>query len=161
MNYARIGTALLALTIAGCRAGSSTVGTRPDGDGRSKLWLTASNGGDTVTLTVNYEKGKTAAPRVADIRIAHSEVLALASSVAGTSAVAAGKELTTQAPTPGLVRLVLLSRDTRELGAGTLAKLTFRRVAAGPVKLDIVMDKPVFAPPESMQGLVMGNPIEL
>lgn len=168
MKY-RIATALLALALAsGCGSGHATsasgpavLGAKPAGEGRAKLWLTAVNEKDALTLTVNYEKGATPAPRVADIRIAHSETLGLASSIAGASATMSGKELTTQEPTPGLVRLILLSRDTKELGTGELAQLKFKKGPGDHAKVDIVMDKPVFAPAEAMQGLVIGDPLEM
>jgi hypothetical protein len=158
---------LLALALAsGCGSGHATsgpavLGAKPAGEGRAKLWLTAVNEKDALTLTVNYEKGATPAPRVADIRIAHTEALGLASAIAGASATASGKELTTQEPTPGLVRLILLSRDTKELGTGELAQLKFKKGSGDHAKLDILMDKPVFAPAEAMQGLVIGDPLEM
>jgi len=158
----------LVLFIAACGSGSKTpppelsaIGVKPAGEGRPKLWLTAQETPSSVTLTVRYEKGETAAPRVADIRIAHSESLVLADSAAGAGALAAGKELTTQEPQPGVVRLVLLSRDAHELGTGELAQLNFKKNAPGPAKVDILMDRPVFAPAESMQGLAIGDPLDL
>jgi len=142
-------------------AGTSPIGQKPVGTGRSKLWLSAVPGQNAVTLTVNYEKGDPAAPRVADIRIAHSETLKLESAAAGEGATGAGKELTTQEPAANVVRLILLSKDTRELKSGALAQVTFARAQAGEAKFDILMDNPVFAPAESMQGLLIGDPLKL
>jgi hypothetical protein len=163
-----IALSLVAMLAFGCVAagdGKSTppsaaaVGAKPDGDGRAKLWLSASDAADGVVLKVNHERGSTPGARVADIRVAFSEQLELVTSKLGSGA--EGKELTVQSPQPGLLRLVLLSKDTSEMASGELVEVKFRRVAAGPAKFDLLMDKPVFAPAAAMQGLIIGEPVQL
>jgi hypothetical protein len=161
-----LGTALAAV---GCNSdpastqdpSAKVAGTKPVGAGRAKLWLTMNAGAEGVNLVVNYERGNAAGPRVADVMIAHSNSLELASSVPGDGATKAGKELTVQHPKPGVLRLVFLSRDTKEIESGELAQLSFRRSDKAPVKADLLMDKPVFAPAEAMEGLMIGDPVGL
>jgi hypothetical protein len=161
--------ACASLAFAGCStetrstppATNLEAGKRPDGEGRSKLWLTMKEHDDRVAVTVHYEAGVVARPRVADIRLAHSEALELLDATAGSSAEAAGKELTTQKPTANSIRLILLSRDTVELGSGELVRLNLKRVAKGPIKVDFMMDRAVFAPAESLEGLMIGDPVAL
>jgi len=140
---------------------NQAVGKRPEGEGRPKLWLTAKEDPDELVVTVNYEQSAIQRPRVADIRLVHSESLELVDAAVGGSASIAHKELTTQTPQPGLIRLILLSRDTVELGSGELVRLRMKRVAKGPVKVDFLIDKPVFAPAESLEGLLIGDPVAL
>jgi hypothetical protein len=169
MANTRLVIATLLFGAFGCSASPSSppanerpaTGAKPAGTGRAKLWLSAVQGQDVVTLDVNYEKGETAAPRVADIRIAHSEALTLKGATAGEGATSVGKELTTQEPVPNVIRLILLSKDTRELKSGVLAQIKLAKTGSGESKLDILMDKPVFAPAEAMQGLVIGEPLKM
>lgn len=144
-------------------AAPQPAGAKPQGDGRPKLWLTAEAGeGSTVTVKVNFEKGSSlGAPRVADIRIAHSSNLKLVGATASASAVGAHKELTTIEPQPDVIRLVLMSRNVEQFASGELVKVELKREGAGEAKLDLLMDQPAFAPAESMQGLTIGDPIKL
>lgn len=171
MRCVKILSLAASLALFGCQSESTqtqtsgpalkAVGAPPVGEGRAKVWLTMSPSTDGVTLVVNYERGKGAGARVADINIAHSDSIELVSAELGAGAANAGKELTTQEPKPGVVRLVLLSRDTNELETGELAHLTFKRLGATPIKADFLMDKPMFAPVEAMQGLLVGDPVAL
>jgi len=167
---AMIAWSLVAALACGCLSsgdGKSTstgpsvgvVGAKPEGEGRAKLWLSAGEAPDGAVLKINHERGTAAGPRVADIRVAYSEQMELVGSTLGSGA--EGKELTVQTPQPGLLRLVLLSRDATEMASGELVELKFRRVSAGPAKFDLLLDKPVFAPAAAMQGLIIGDPVQL
>lgn len=152
----------------GCSGGGAETGgganvqeSKPALAERSKLWLSSSSKGEDVTVTVNFELGPAPAPRVAEVRLAHDEQLTLVDAVPGEGAKAAGKELTVQQPEPNLVRLILLSRDGGSLKSGSLAVLHLRKHGGQPAKIDILTDKPPFAPAEAMQGLSIGDPLQL
>jgi hypothetical protein len=158
---------LMGLALGACSGGGgaqsaeNVVGQKPAGEGRAKLWLSGEPKGEEIRLKVNFEKGTAPAPRVAEIRVTHPAELTLLSSAIGDSAKSAGKELTVQELGNSVVRLILLSRDGSSLDSGVLAELKLKKHGAGKVKVDILMDKPVFAPAESMQGLSIGDPLEL
>jgi len=140
---------------------SPTIGQSPAGKDRPKVWLSAVRTAEGATVSINYEQGAGPAPRIADLRLAYSEGLEVGPVTVGASASTAGKELTVQEPQPNLVRMVLLSRDTRELKSGELLQLAIKKRGAAAAKLDLLMDKPMFAPAEAMQGLLIGDPIQL
>ena len=139
---------------------STSFGAEPTVQGQAKLWLSSTSVGNAVTLNVNYKQGTAPAPRVADIRISYTETLELGISTIGDGAKKSGKELTTQQPKPGLVRLIFLSRDSERIGTGVLAQLKFIKNEKSAAKFDLLMDSPIFAPAESMRGLVVGDPLQ-
>lgn len=158
---------VMVLALGACSGGGAAqstdnvVGQKPAGEGRAKLWLSGERKGEEIRLKVNFEKGAAPGPRVAEIRVAHGAELTLLRSASGDSAKSAGKELTVQEVGGSVVRLILLSRDGSSLDSGVLAELALKKQGNGKAKVDILMDKPVFAPAESMQGLSIGDPLEL
>ncbi len=80
----------------------------------------------------------------------------------GEALAAANKDLTVQDKGNGLFRvLAFSSSNTTPIGPGVLATLELERETEGPMRVEILTDRPMFAPQEAQQGLIVGDPIEL
>lgn len=101
-------------------------------------------------------------PRVVDIRIRHSKNLELVSNQKGSALIAAGKEMVVQSLSEEQVRVVAFSSGSlTPLGSGRIAELRFRREDAAKAQIEILTDKPIFAPAEVNQGLLVSDPLQI
>lgn len=131
-------------------------------DDRSQIWLEALAGSELgARVSYTLEAGKTG-PRVGEIVLKLSPSLRFVSAVTGQSLKDAGKELVAQPLVDGTVRLVFLSAtNTQTLGSGDLATLQLERISNEPGKVEFVLGKPLFAPQEANDGLLVGAPLTL
>lgn len=98
--------------------------------------------------------------RIADINLAISENLTLKTAKEGKSILEAQKRLIVQQNQPGKIRLVILAADnTHKVESGPLAILNFSKTDNKPAKVEILADKPIFAPEQANRGLTVGDPL--
>lgn len=161
------------LLVAACGPDSNSSQPGTDKDTQSEaeslertiLKLRATEADKTVDVDVDVVFGLGAGavgPRIAEVVLSHSKGLKFVSCEKGDAVVAAQKELVVQAPEEGQVRTVIFaSSNISELPDGTLMTCRFVREGGGAQTIDISTDKPIFAPAESNDGLLVGDPIVL
>lgn len=141
-----------------------TTGTTPvdSSANRSQVWLEALPGsalGARVSYTL--EAGKTG-PRVGEIVLRLSPNLRFVAATAGKSLEDADKDLVAQPGKDGTVRLVFLSAtNTSGLNSGDIATVLLERTSSEPGKVEFLLGKPLFAPEEANDGLLVGEPLSL
>ena len=100
-------------------------------------------------------------PRIAEFWLSKSDNLDIKGATTGIATEGSQKQLIIQQPKSNLVRLVILATDnTNPIQSGTLATLKFKKTDDKPARVEILTDKPIFAPAEANEGLVVGDPLE-
>jgi hypothetical protein len=128
-------------------------------DGHSRLMLEAVSE-DAIRISLNGLEAH--GPRVVELWLRVTNATALRQSNPGAALVRAGKDLIVQHKRDDSFRVVMMSgENTNKIGAGELATLEFERAGEGPMRIEILTDRPMFAPQEAQQGLTVGDPIEL
>lgn len=125
----------------------------------SRVWLEAAGKhAAEQDVHVRFVRGAdTQAPRVMDLRLRHADMDVLHVEP-GDSLTAAGKQLTVQQRSPGLVRLVALSAEsTQGIESGILVTLRVRARAGGEPTLEIDDGQAIFAPATAAAGLSLGD----
>ena len=123
------------------------------------LFLTATDAPGGLTVDVHFRRREQLeGPRAAEIWLKTNGSLRFSGSSPGAAANAAGKTVVAQAKPDGEVRLVLFATGNLDrLDSGVLARLTFERTAPGPADVELLAKMPVFAPPETNEGVILGE----
>jgi hypothetical protein len=101
-------------------------------------------------------------PRMIELWLNISNVAELVASSPGTALEDSGKEFVIQDKGNGLFRAIAFSSsNVNSIGSGELAVVALRRASPGTMRVEILTDRPMFAPQEAQQGLIVGDPIEL
>lgn len=161
---------LLLLAATGCDQTGTIKQNNPPTKGptiasadRPILRMTAENASDdetVVSLQYIREAGRPG-PRLAEIVVSYSENLEYLTSEEGKALVDAGKKLIVQNRESGKLRLVIFaSENLLELDSGELARLRFRKHDGVSSRVEILTQKPIFAPEEANDGLLVSDPIE-
>ncbi len=99
-------------------------------------------------------------PRVAEIFLKYSDGLRYQSCTAGSALNASNKTLVTQAIENDRLRLVVYGADNANtIDAGVLATVTFEVREPDSNTLEIVAERPVFAPSAVNDGLLIADPV--
>jgi hypothetical protein len=163
----------IVISICGCNAETKQSGfdTTVDGtssppvstdntdlENRNHVSLVASSSGRTLELA--YEPADAVQPRVAELRVQLSSDVTFASATAGDALTDAGKELISQVEPGNIVRLVALSAGSATtIGGGTLATISISRKGSGPSSAELLLDRPLFAPAEANDGLLVDGDV--
>lgn len=152
------------LAVVGCACGSERepAPTPPPPQQPQDVALAAhvSCEGSACTAEFTYQPAAPAA-RVAELRLAYSDNLRFVAASPGAALEAADKDLVAQAREPGVVRLVAFSASsTANIGPGVLATLRFERSGEERARLEILTDRPLFAPALANRGLTVSDPVE-
>lgn len=133
----------------------------PDDEKTSSIRLEREEHPNLKKLNIVYQKGADAkGPRVAEIRLALSSDLNFVSAGAGDALEEANKELIGQKLEDGTVRLVAFAASNiTEIGSGILASVLFESDGNGSSTVGILVDRPLFAPDEANQGLLVDEKI--
>jgi len=134
----------------------------PVEEARTTLALSASAESDaSVTVHVAYNRlAGQEGPRVVELHLRHSANLAYDSAEPMSAASAAGKRLVVQDRGDGTLRVLLFGTQTLDrLDSGPLLKLALRRLDDAAATLEVLGDKPVFAPAETNTGLTLPPPL--
>lgn len=136
---------------------TETGGEQAKASTRNHIFLEVSSGQDDADVSVNFEKAADSqGPRVAELRLSLSPDLTFVSAQAGPALTEAGKDLIAQVEEDGVIRLVALSASSAaEIGSGVLATVKVRRSGSGPSTAELLLDRPLFAPQEATQGLLI------
>lgn len=126
---------------------------------RLELEALAEQGSSTLTLT--YSKANDSqGPRVAELRLSLSPDLTFVSAKAGSALTEAGKELISQVEEDGVIRLVALSGSSvSEIGSGVLATVQVTRSGNGLSTAELLLDRPLFAPAQANDGLLVDGKV--
>ena len=126
----------------------------------SRLWLVKGRDSDLSIMRSSPDAARD--PRMLELWLKTTNVAAVAHSEPGEALTAAHKELTIQDKGNGLFCvLAFSSSNVTPIGPGEIATLELERDADGPMRVEILTDRPMFAPQEAQQGLIVGDPIEL
>ena len=99
-------------------------------------------------------------PRVMELFVSYAPELEFSGGVGGEAAAGSGKEVVIQAPSSGLIRVVVYGAGSAApIGQGTLASLRFTGSGEGVVGLR--SDAPVFAPTAANSGLLLGESVRV
>lgn len=117
----------------------------------------------SVEVVMNLYKQKDhAGPRVMELTLKHSPSLKYISAIAGEALQQAGKQLIVQTPGSDRVRAVAYSSiSLQDIDTGTLLSLRFERKEPGKATVEILTEKPIFAPAAANQGLIVSDPLVL
>lgn len=112
-----------------------------------------------LTVALRYQRRAGAeGPRAAEIFLETSENLRLEGAEPLEAAQAAGKTLVVQAPSPGLLRVILYSTsDLREMESGALARLRFSRGGEGEARVDFAAGQVSLAPAGAARGMLLSD----
>jgi hypothetical protein len=137
--------------------------TRPSTTpGLSLRVLPASGTASEVTVEATLNVPADSAPRVMELQLKHSPELEYKGADKGKALEAASKELVVQDKGPELVRaLAFAGGNTNSIGSGTLVTFRFAAKGQGPYRLELLTDKPIFAPPQANAGLHVSDPVEV
>jgi hypothetical protein len=167
MNHRLIIATVTAALAFGCTesdSGPATPKAAPQVDETATLSLQATTAAIDGQLTAQLRFTRTAdeGPRIAEIWLRHSPDVVFLSATAGDATSRVQKQLVAQVQDDGMVRLIVFSaQNTERIDSGNLANITFSVVSDGPAQIEIVDKMPVFAPPPSNAGLLLGAPISL
>lgn len=165
---------LLGTLLAGCDPQDTAETNKPtskaneivtsikDGE-RSHLWLsaqTAQDGALEVSVNFSLEAGKSG-PRVAEIFLRHSGNLKYESFKKGGAVLDAEKQLVVQPTKDGLRAVIFSSANLENLESGALVQYRFTKTDDSPATLEVMTEKPIFAPEEANHGLLVGDPVEV
>lgn len=99
-------------------------------------------------------------PRVAEIYLKYSDGLTYLSSIDGPAIDKAGKTLVVQNPEDGRLRLVIYGADNvNTIDGGILASVIFESDTQNTNTLEILTNRPVFAPSRVNDGLLVADPV--
>ncbi len=129
----------------------------------NRLFLESAGGARKDEVHIVRTNGATGSePRMIELWLKTTNVVSIVDSQAGPALDAAGKQLMVQAKGDGLYRvLAFSSSNTNTIGPGVLAALNLERASDGPMRVEILTDRPIFAPQEVQEGLIVGDPITL
>jgi hypothetical protein len=113
------------------------------------------------SLSIEYRKKQNQpGPRVVELYVKYSAEIELVSYATGTATADGKKELIVQKVEVGLLRIIIYSsNNTNQLNSGSLVSLVFNKISGGSARFEMLVDKPIFAPPEANNGLIIGDPI--
>lgn len=114
-----------------------------------------------VLLDYVRETDSNYGPRIVELYMTYTNNMEYISSIEGDAIVKANKQLIIQnQKNKKQLRLVILASDnTNELDTGRLATLTFEKTDSEEATLRILTDKPIFAPTEANDGLLVSDPL--
>jgi hypothetical protein len=118
---------------------------------------------DEDTVSLSFVRGSDqAGPRMMELFVELSPELAFVEAEAGDATINAKKQLVAQDQGNGLVRLVLYSTgDLNTFDTGEVARIQVERADGKPGKVSLRTDRPLFAPLEASQGLLVADPLTL
>lgn len=109
-----------------------------------------------------YKKDSQAGPRLMEAHVRYAENLEFVHAKAGDSLANAGKTLIAQEKDNNLIRLIAFSPNNVEtLDSGRIATLRFKKVGQGDAAIEILTDKPIFAPDAANEGLLVSDPVRV
>lgn len=126
---------------------------------RRLILTTSRENGSEIHLDFVGAKGKQG-PRVAEIIIKHSPNLLYNDVIEGSAVNAANKQLIAQKKSNSELRIVILGQNVNTLDTGRLATIRFKRLNQDKARVEISTDKPIFAPSEANEGLLVSDPVE-
>jgi hypothetical protein len=136
-------------------------GAKPSSDARYQHQALGSCDASLCTVQLQYHP-ETPLARAAELFFRHSANLRFERAVSGDALASVDKQLVAQTRQPGEVRLVAFSpTNTLEIPAGMFATLTFARTDAERATVEIVRDRPMFAPAVANELLAVSPPLEL
>jgi hypothetical protein len=104
----------------------------------------------------------TAQARVMELHIKHSPDLEYVDATKGPALDAAAKDLVVQAKAPDVLRTLAFSAaNVNTIGDGTLVRYRFTAKGAGPYRVEVLSDAPIFAPPTANAGLHIADPVDV
>ena len=127
-----------------------------------ELRAVEAEGADTV-VDLHFNRGDIEeAPRMMELRLRLSG-LRYVKSEPLSAATAAGKELVVKDEDDGTLRTVLFATgNLNRLDTGPLVRYRLARVgSAGAARVEILSQRPVFAPARADQGVTLGRPLVL
>lgn len=149
--------AALVVAVSGC-ASDDSGGLSPPGDSTVWMELSEGDGDDKVVEILFLRPADGVGPRVVELVIDRPETLELVAAEAGEAATAAGKNLTTQEPSPASIRLILLATgNLLEIDSGVLVRLTLR--GSGTLSFDASV--PTFAPKDAEPSARLGPALQI
>ncbi len=127
-----------------------------------KLLLDVEDRYGEVFVDIQFFRAKVKnGPRMAEIFLKYPAGWNCVEGIDGKAVEIGQKQLILQEKEPGLLRvLVLASNNTIKLQTGTIASLRFDRNDGVRGTVEILTDKPIFAPDEANEGLIVGDPVE-
>ncbi len=104
-----------------------------------------------VAVTISYARpADEPAPRLAEFHFQVGSGLTFVRAEPLDAVVKAGKQLVAQVHPGNVLRLLIFSTaNLNTLDSGPLATLVFQRTGTGPTTLDLLDQRPIFAPPEA------------
>ena len=113
----------------------------------------------TVELVYHRQADQPGA-RMMELHLSHSANLAWRSVQEGEAAERADRDVVVQAKDAATLRVVIYGTTSLErMDSGTLARLTFARIAPGTARLELLPQMPLFAPAEANDSLLLPEPL--
>jgi len=152
--------------LSGCSRADNGVEPGAQEADRHQLILAVENqgaSGEQLAIDLQYTRKSSApGPRVMEAFLRFSDNLRYSSATQGEAIVAAGKTLVVQERSNSLLRIMAFSATSiSELDTGLLATLRFEKTGTGTATLEILTDRPIFAPAEIYQGLLVSDPLRI
>ena len=118
---------------------------------------------DTLVVSVEFvNNDQNKKPRIAEYYIKHTGNVEYLSFEKGNAVYLVQKDMVVQKKSDGFLRTVVFSSSNlNTLDSGTIATYTFKRLDDGEVTFEILTDKPIFAPSEANEGLLVGDPLSI
>ena len=126
--------------------------------------------GDGAVVDLHFNRGdKAEAPRMMELRL-RLHGLRYVSSEALSAATAAGKQVVVQDDEGVLRTVIYATGNLNRLDSGPLVRYRLSREASakvgfadptGNARVEILEQRPIFAPPEADLGVTLGKPLEL
>lgn len=165
-NFIRAAIVAWFAVLSGCNRDDNGVEPGVQEADYHHLILTAENqevSGELLAIDLAYtRKALSPGPRVMEAFLRFSDNLRYSSATQGEAIVAAGKTLVVQKREKGLLRIMAFSATSiSELDSGLLATLRFEKTGTGTATLEILTDRPIFAPAETNQGLLVSDPLRI
>ena len=115
-----------------------------------------------VSIEIQYNhRQPTPAPRMMELFVRHSKTLQFLSYDKGESAVVAQKEVVVQRLDEQTLRIVMYSSSNlNTIDSGRIASLRFRITNKSPSIIELVADRPIFAPPAANEGLILSDGLQ-
>lgn len=155
------------LCLAGC-ADETTAPPAQEGepavglpDGYTLGLVLAQEEGEQLAVDLYYQRPEdNPGPRMMELFVRPSPGLKYLSSEPLAVVTSAGKQLVTQEQEDGTIRLVVFATSNlNRLESGPVARLVLARQGQGSQSLELVDQRPVFAPTEAEQGTTLAEPL--
>lgn len=161
---------LVSMAVAGCGSGGAP---EPGGDAPPAVESPGSGAGVTLSLALRQEDAASAVvevgyarspgregPRVMEVHLGLPSGVTLAASEPLDAARAAGKQVVVQTEPEGRLRVVVFSPTSLErVDSGPLVRLALQRAPGAAGAVSFLPELPVFAPLETNEGVVFGEPV--